>query len=573
MKNLFIVMAFMPYMAFCHLSYEVLSPQGMPPGSIIITEIMADPIPSVGLPVFEYVELFNPSANPLELDGWTFSLNSTSVAIPTTTIGAGEYIIICGTTIATAFPGPGQVVGVKSFPSLLDNGAIVVIRDNNGTFVHGVDYTPDWHSSNLKEDGGWSLELIDPSFPFSAEGNWTSSVSRSGGTPCAVNSTRRSNPDRTSPLLTNIFPSDSVTLVITFSESISNFTVAAGSYNHGGIVFSSISESDPLLRQFTVTLAIPLERGSAYSFSIPVTVSDFSGNGVANGLFIFALPETIASGDILFNEILFDPWPGGNDFVELVNVSDHCIDASRLLLVSHNLSTGTFSTAYPISITPRCIMPGDYYVVTSDKQSLVNFYVASSVDNIHEVSTLPSLPDDKSAVILYTTWLEMIDSMDYDKSMHFSLLSGTEGISLEKVNPGADSPNRLNWHSAAATAGWATPGAINSLFTETIPSGSAISLSGKRITPDSDGFDDLLVISFESPSVESVLRVTVFTENGYPVRTLADNLYTGYETSFTWDATDDNGDLLPTGIYVILITAFDSSGNKAAWKRAVAILR
>jgi hypothetical protein len=507
------------------------------------------------------------------LSGWTFTLNSSTVVIPDVALQPGENIIICGTTAAGMLNGYGKVVGVKSFPSLLDNGAEMVLRDNTGAFIHGVGYTPSWHSSSLKEEGGWSLEMIDVEYPFYAEDNWTSSISRKGGTPCSVNSVLRSNPDRVSPRVTNLFPADSVTLTISFSESIANYQEVATGYNHDGLNFSGIAASDQLSQKFTVTLGTPLERGRAYSYMVPASVTDFSGNGVSSALFSFALTETIKPGYLMFNEILFDPWPGGHDFVEIVNISGHCIDASRLLLVSHNPSTGTLSAAYSVSSEPRCIMPGGYYVVTTGRQQVISQYPSGSEENIHEVTAMPSLPDDRSAVLLYTTWLEMVDSMAYDKSMHFSLLAGTEGISLEKSEPGADSGNRQNWHSASSTAGWATPGSVNSVFTEVVPDGSEISLSGRRITPDSDGVEDLLVILFRSPSAENVLRVTLFDESGCPVRTLADNLYIGYEASLTWDGTDDNGSLLPTGIYVVLITAFDSTGNKAVWKKAVALLR
>jgi flagellar hook assembly protein FlgD len=64
-----------------------------------------------------------------------------------------------------------------------------------------------------------------------------------------------------------------------------------------------------------------------------------------------------------------------------------------------------------------------------------------------------------------------------------------------------------------------------------------------------------------------------FTENGYPVRTLADNLYSGYEALFAWDGKDDSGRVVPTGIYVLWISAFDSNGNTTRRKEAVAVIR
>ena len=41
-----------------------------PGGSLLISEIMFDPDPSVGLPLYEYVEWYNAGADTVDLAGW-----------------------------------------------------------------------------------------------------------------------------------------------------------------------------------------------------------------------------------------------------------------------------------------------------------------------------------------------------------------------------------------------------------------------------------------------------------------------------------------------------------------------
>lgn len=542
-------------------------------GDIVITEIMADPLPAVALPPFEYVEISNTSGYPLEMTRWSLLYNATSVSLPDITLDAGSCVILCSSNAVAAMSAFGTAAGVKSFPVLADRGALLVLRDSSGMMIHGVSYSDSWHSDVMKKDGGWSLEMIDTGHPFAGHGNWTSSVSRSGGTPGISNSVAAVNPDVTPVRITNLFPVDSITLAITFNKSIPNMAEAMGGHSGEGFSVSSIAVADPLWNSFMLTLTAPLERGKIYSLLPPASLRDFSGNSPESKDFRFALPEPSLPGDLKFNEILFDPWPDEHDFVEFVNVSDRCIDASRLLLMSENPRTGSRSSPYPLSEEARCILPGDYFVVTIDPQLLVSRFFSADADRIFAVPSLPSMPDDRAIVTLYNRELDIIDRMSYDKSMHFSLLSVIEGVSLEKVTPVADSWIRQNWHSASGASGWATPGAVNSVFSGDIPNGASVSLSGRRITPDSDGIDDVIVINFTSPSPQNVLRVVVFTENGYPVRTLADNLYTGYEALFTWDGTDDSGRVLPTGVYVILISAFDSTGNTTRRKEAVAVIR
>ena len=426
-------------------------------GDVIITEIMACPYPAVGLPAYEYVELFNRSTSAIDLSGWTFTHNTTTVTIGAISIESGGFLILCSTTAAPQLASSGRSLGVKSFPTLTDKGAVVLIRDSYGNMVHGVEYSEKWHSPSLKSDGGWSLEIVDTNHPFYADGNWRSSSSRLGGTPGSANSVAGVNPDIEPLQITNIFPTDSLTLIISLNKSSVNLLTVAASYNRDGISVREISFADPLQRRFTVSLSAAIRRGEIYSFTLPSGSRDFSGNQPSSDPFRFALAETALPGDIRFNEILFNPWPEEYDFVEIVNVSDRCIDASRLMLLSRNPSTGSESSSYAVSPEPRCILPGDYFTVTVDPDLLVTRFFSAVASNIYGVSALPSMPDDKAIVFLYNRELDLIDRVDYDESMHFALLQGTEGVSLEKVAPGADSGIGSNWHSASATVRMGNP--------------------------------------------------------------------------------------------------------------------
>ncbi|HDP74304.1 MAG TPA: lamin tail domain-containing protein, partial [Bacteroidales bacterium] len=67
-------------------------------GRLIINEIMANPVPSNGLPEYEYIELFNPGTDTVFTEGWKLYLNEKTVTMPADTIPPKTYALIGGTT-------------------------------------------------------------------------------------------------------------------------------------------------------------------------------------------------------------------------------------------------------------------------------------------------------------------------------------------------------------------------------------------------------------------------------------------------------------------------------------------
>ena len=542
------------------------------PGDVVISEIMADPVPSVTLPEKEYLEIVNRTAFQFNLKNWKLTSDVSSSIFPETIINPGEQMIICQIQDTLIFSKYGRVTGVKSFPTLTDAGRLIVLSDSSGNLIHGVDYSSEWYRDDRKKDGGWSLEMIDTGFPFFSDGNWIASVSGNGGTPGRPNSVNHSNPDISFKGIVNAFPGDSSYLTVAFSEPVKNLTdlLSGIRINNNGI--QSVYASDLLMREFIIKPVNPFYRFQEYTLSIPRTVTDFAGNFPDVSSFTFGIPGKAVKGDIIFNEILFNPLPGDADYIELYNSSEKIIDAAELLLVSVNES-GNYSSPVSLSANKRCILPGSFYVITTDRDALLNRYFSSCQENIFQVSQLPSMPDDKGHLILFNRQLDLIDEVSYNEKMHYSLLSGNEGIALEKVRPSVLSSDPKNWHSASEASGWGTPGAPNSIYSKQPVTDDRVVLSSTRITPDNDGYEDLLVIDLKFDGNGNAVTVIVYDETGGFVCKLADNLFAENHASVTWDGTGANGSLVNSGIYIFLISVFDDTGKTERWKKVCAVIR
>jgi hypothetical protein len=540
-------------------------------GDIVITEIMADPVPVVSLPAKEYIEITNRTAYSFNLMNWNLTAGNDSALFPESVIPASGIVILCAAQDTLLYKKSGRAIGMKQFPVLNDVGKLIFISDSTGIFIHGVEYSQEWYKDELKSNGGWSLEMKDINYPFYGEANWGVSLSKKGGTPGAVNSISEDNPDLSFYGILSAFPEDSVTIHVRISEPVFNLWGDSEKITIGDLTVSSVFPAEPLLREFYIKLQEPIQRGKIYKIEIP-EVYDFAGNKIQNISGDFGWPETAEPGDILFNEILFNPIPGDPDYLELYNRSGKILDASRLQLVSIN-EAGDRSAFVPVSEEAKCILPGEYYAITADPQKISERYFSTDADHLFRTGSLPSMNNDKGHLILYSRELEKIDELMYSEDMHYSLLSNFEGIALEKTNPLGKSEERANWHSATESSGWGTPGAPNSVFNELLSAADEVVFSSSKITLDNNGYEDFLTINLNLIGNENVISIMVFDEAGNYVKKLASNLFAGPKSTIIWDGTADDGSAVGTGIYIILITLYDDTGKTEKWKKVCTVLR
>lgn len=543
------------------------------PGDIIISEIMADPSPPVSLPSEEYIEITNTSIFSFSLNGWKLYSGNDSALFPDASIGPKEIIILCSPSDTGLFSGYGRVIGIKSFPALNDEGKCLVLSDELGKMIHCLCFSGSWYGDKLKEDGGWSLEMIDTQYPFSTDNNWKASVSSSGGTPGSINSVSGSKPDISFKGIFNVFPPDSSTIVVTFTEPVRNPETTGESILIDNIAIRDCRQSDLTGTEFKIVTGEKLKAGNIHKLALLSDVSDYAGNHAERNYYMFGLPEKASVKEVVFNEILFNPLPGDADFIEFYNTSGKIIDASSLFISSVNDETGDTSELLRVSDYGRCFLPGIMYTITTDRKAVLNRYFSSGDTNIFEVERMPSMADDKGHIILFNRQLEKLDEVKYNEKMHFPLLAGFEGISLEKIRPSCNSPDQKNWHSASESSGWGTPGAVNSVFTALPVTDNILTLSSTRITPNNDGNEDLLVMDLRFTGSDNVVSVLIFDETGNLVRRLARNLYAGSTATLAWDATSDDGSAVSSGIYVILISVFDETGKTMRLKKACSVIR
>jgi hypothetical protein len=541
---------------------------------VVITEIMADPTPQVGLPNAEYIEIRNVSSTAFNLNSWHLSdAAGTATITASFVLQPDSAVVLCSNTNAPLLAAYGRAIGVTSFPSLDNDGETLILRSPQNRIIHAVSYTSAWYSNEAKKHGGWSLEMIDPKNPCQGSSNWKASTDPLGGTPARTNSVNGNNRDLTPPQLKRTYTTDSLTAILIFDEPLDSSTASlVANFNVSGNNVVSAICLPPLFDRVQIKLSTPMLSSTVYSISV-ASIKDCSGNVIGNfNKAPLGIPAIATAGEVVINEILFNPKSGGSDYVELYNRSRKIVDLNRLFLANRN-GNGVLSSLVRISDQPFYLFPGEYIAVTEDELNVSFNYLVKNADALIPVSSLPSWPDDKGTVAVVEINNTVIDEVAYEDDWHFALIANPEGVALERIDPEIATQKKDNWTSAASTAGYGTPGYRNSQYKQSASGNGMMDIVPKVFSPDNDGIDDLVAISLKTDGAGYVANIKLFDANGRLVRYLVKNATMGKEGSWNWDGLDDKNARLPIGSYVVHAELFNLEGKKQQWKGVVVLAR
>lgn len=547
-------------------------------GDVVITEVMANPANAPGLPPVEYVEVYNRGRSSLVLNGWWLHDASTSAPLPDDTLHPGQYRVYADAALTALFDPLVQphLKGVAGFPALNNSGDHLEITDASGQRIDVLDYSLSMYRDPLRDDHGWSLERQDVGFPCHDPLNWKASVDPSGGTPGRQNSRWELFTDTMAPWPVQAFPLDDRHLLVTFSE----YPDTAGavfarqlSMDLPGQLFDSLTW-DPLSPVLRLRLTVPLDSGRVYQLHFTDSITDCAGNRLSRWTSLpLALPVPLYPGSVVLNEILFNPYPEGSDFVEVYNAGNRAVNLATLIIARADPVTGVMSDPVPFSATPRLLLPGAYAVATDQISDIHQRYRVADPRPFCTV-TLPGFPDDEGVVVLMDQALHLLDRYAYREDHHFPLLTDPEGVSLERISFAIPASDSTNWHSAAESAGFATPGARNS---QALAPGSEpdkiLRVDPVLFTPDNDGFKDTQFIRCQPAQPGYVAQAAILGPYGEVVRTLARQELLGDSGQWIWDGLDDTGAPVAPGIYVAVVELFHINGRTATAKAATVVAR
>lgn len=368
-------------------------------------------------------------------------------------------------------------------------------------------------------------------------------------------------PDLTPPELMKVKIISQNKLCLNFSEPIdfSDFQI-----NLNGdlreVLFLEIADNH---ESAEIVVDIEFETGRLYEIEV-IGLKDEAGNLLLNDIKKIGVTEPVSVGDIVLNEVMFHPADSDAEYVEFYNRSEKVIDMSGVIFATQK-SDGSLN---PGSKIPDGVLmfPGDYLAVTSDTGAVRKYHSCPSDVKIIQ-SGWSSLNNESSTLVLTNSTKDtIVDSFRYDVSMHHVLVKNPKGVALERINPGWPAQDVNNWHSAASSHNYGTPGFINSQYRSMDESPEEreqlFYFESPVFSPDNDGNNDVCFLHYNFPEAGNVFNICILTPVGEKVLSLVEQFVSGRQGVLTWDGRTGNGQLANIGVYVFYIEIFNPNTGK-----------
>lgn len=268
---------------------------------VIINEIMQNPS-AVSDSAGEWLELYNPTTSPIDIDGWTLQDNDSDSHVINNggplVIPAGGYLVL-GNNINSGINGGLTVDYSYGGSWFLANGADeVVLLDASLTEIDRVEYDG---GPLFPDPNGASMALSDPTLDNNVGASWCTASTPYGngdlGTPGAANDCEVTPPPPTSDFVINEISADpDSTLGDANGDGVAQF----GDDEFVEIVNNSGADAD--LSGWTLSDAV----GVRHTFPANTIVGDgcaivVFGGGTPTGVFGNAIVQTASSGTLGLN--------------------------------------------------------------------------------------------------------------------------------------------------------------------------------------------------------------------------------------------------------------------------------
>lgn len=497
----------------------------------------------------EWIEIFNPGDFGINLKNWTIGDAKKAIVIAEEDLwmSPSSFVILGHKEILS----PGQTIEIN-LPEYNNSTDQVVLKDFAGNIIDSLKYQNSWGGERLV-----SLERIRFEGPSTLAENWAACIDSSGHTAGTQNSVSPKSYDISinteSVILFPSFPTQGEDLEISVKVD-NNGRKKLADGNCRLFVKRSFSSEEYFLADSVQIGGINPDMSKDVSlmwrnitggiYTIFLVAENALDLAYYNNTMEFEITIGYPQGTVLINEIMYNPAPEQDDWVEVYNNGSGPVE-----LANWRFSNSDTSNFIILSDSSLMIGPKQFFVFSKDTMLSLEL----SPDMTKEIKNLPNLKVAGDDVFIYDGIGGIIDHLQY-----YADWGELKGRSLERINPSVSSNEPSNWAQNVTGKGH-TAGEENSIYTRVVPSSVALEISPDPFSPDGDGFDDLAAINITLPTTYANINIKIFDMVGRMVRFLANNEFSGSSRTIFWDGKNDDGRDCRIGIYIVYLQALDES--------------
>ncbi len=542
-------------------------PTSIVPKALVINELMPAPRADQDLPNAEYLELFHAGEREYRLEGVRLSNSRTVTVLDECWIQPGEFLILAPESQADLFREFGRVLPVKNWPTLLNSGDQVSLAAASGQGIDKISYaTASWGGSELA-GGGYSLEVQNPYFLCSNSSLLKPSTDPRRGTPGSRNSIFDPNPKPDFPVLESAYFTDPLQIRMFFSGPI------LADFGSESLVFSPSLILDSLdfsaENEIRILLKSPAESNQPYELKI-AGVRDCHGNPLPESLLTVVLPENPQPGDLILNELLFNPRTGDPKFVEIKNSSGKHLSLENWALANLN-EAGNPDQVRVFGRAGLIVGPESCLAITTDPDALKLAYPKSSGGSFLRVPSLPSYPIAGGTVLLLSPEGKVAEAFSYDDDLHHPLLRDSKGVSLERISDQTPASQPMNWQSASGNEEFATPGRRNSQAIMGEFESGLVHIEPEVFDPEGSSGQTFASINYRLEQPGWMGTFKIYSASGQWIQTLAQNQLLGTSGLLTWTGTDASGKIVRAGYYVLVVELYEPGGRTSVIRKTLVV--
>ena len=464
---------------------------------VVINEVMYAPTS----PNKEWFEIYNAGTSSVNLQNWKW--RDAAASNPTRTIttasvilNAGQYAIVCedSANLRSVYPSLSGIILQSIGWNALNNSGNenVVLYNATGSHADSLTYSNTWGGSN-----GHSLERLLATDSTNKQSNWGTSIDPLGATPLRKNSLSPKNYDLLLKSFTITPSNPNVGQSITMQCIIKNIgALPANNFQlnlYRDINLDSIPQTGEQINSNTFTI---LNSGDSVIYSFSYAIPDINSIQYIAKI-IFTQDEDTSNNQIIdritigggiiptglvINEVMYAPTSPNKEWFELYNGSTTGVN-----LQNYKWKDAAASNPYRTITTQSIIIPaGGFAIVCEDSANLRTAYPNISGIVLQSIGWNSLNNSGNENVVIYNSTYQIVDSLTYADSW-----GGSNGHSLERINPAVGTNQQSNWGTCISTQG-ATPNKVNSLT----PKDYDLALSTFTISPSSPQKGDILHLNY-----------------------------------------------------------------------------